>query len=352
MYRTKKFSFLESMKYLILFLAIIALTDTWASAQSDQVGAYMDEGVKRHDAGDYRGAIEQYRKALAIDPKSPVIFYELASSYYALKDYRQAIAYADTVFALHGSNAIDACILKGSALDMIGQPQDAVKVYEQGLRTFPDDHLLAYNLAYTQYNLHDLENARDNVKKALLSEPSHASGHLLLGIFMQERNKRVRSVLALYNFLLLEPKGDRAVAALKMLDAELQEGVKRKGKDTHIEFNPDRDKDEFSSAELMLSMLEASKNLESNEGKTEQELFCANTKTFLGMLGELKKSNKGFWWNFYVDYFASLAGSENMETFCYYVRQSAGEAPVMTWLSQHKEKVAALENWVRRTRRK
>ena len=73
-------------------------------------------------------------------------------------------------------------------------------------------------------------------------------------------------------------------------------------------------------------------------------LFTENTNTFFTILGEAKKDRKGFWWNFYVDYFYKLATNHHTEALCYYITQSKDGA-YEEWLKDNLKKMEALSEW-------
>jgi tetratricopeptide (TPR) repeat protein len=238
-------------------------------------------------------------------------------------------------------------------LDLSGKPKEAIKIYKEAIKDFPNNHLIYYNLAYTSYNIQEYKDAEGALQKALKIKSSHASSHILLAYVMDDQGNRVKSLLALYNFLLLEPKGKRAKAAYEMLDSKLKMGVKKENENTTIvTMSDNKESDEFRAAELMLSLLEASKNLEKNEGKTEYELFSANTNSFFSVLGELKKNNKGFWWNYYVEFFYSMTKANHIDAFSYYIMQSRNDENVNSWIKTNKEKIDALSKWYANYERK
>ncbi len=334
------------MKRTIKVLLILLIFASKAYAQTDELKKFVDTGVELHDKGDYQGAIEQYKKALLIDPKSPLANYEISSTYFALKEYDQAIEHSNKVIAENSKYVDQAYIMKGSALDLMGKAKEAVSTYKEAIKSYSANHLLNYNLGFTLYNSKDYTGAEEALQKALTIKPSHASSHLLLGYLKIAQNNRVKALLALYNFLLLEPKSNRGKPALEILSSELKKGVTQENeKSTTITLAASKESEEFKAAELMLSLLEASKNLEKNEGKTEAELFADNTKSFFSVLGELKKNNQGFWWNYYVDFFYALANNNHVETFCYYISQSKEDEKNRDWLKSNKDKIDAFSKW-------
>ncbi|MBK8496690.1 MAG: hypothetical protein IPL50_18150 [Chitinophagaceae bacterium] len=269
----------------------------------------------------------------------------MASTYLALKNYPGAISHCNKVIAANSDYADQAYILKGSALDLSGKSPDAIKTYKEGLRKYPKNHLLYYNLALTSFNLKAFKDTDESLQKALKLNQSHASSHLLLGYSMINQENRVKGILALYNFLLLEPKSNRSAAVLKLLEDQLKKGVKKEHeKSVTVTMPVKKEDDEFYTAELMLGLLESSKTNETNQNRSATELFVDNTNSFFTILGELNKDKKGFWWNFYVDYFYTLAANKHTEAFCYYIIQSKDNI-YAEWLKDNMATIEAFSTW-------
>jgi len=298
---------------------------------------FIIEGIKMYDKGDYEGALDMYKKALVSNPASVQAKYEIASAYLQLKDYASAIKYSDKVIAANKDFVDQAYILKGTALDYSLKPQEAANTYKQAIRKFPKNQLLYYNLALTSFNLKEYNITDDALQKSLKLNPLHASSHFLLGLSMITQGKRVQGMLALYNFLLLEPKTKKAGSVLQTLEEEWKNtkaAVKRK------------ETDEFYTADLMLDVLESSKKNEANKNKAPIELFAENTNSFFTILGESRKDKKGFWWNFYVDYFYTLAGNHHTAALCYYITQSKDNT-YDEWIKEKEnfKKMEAFSEW-------
>jgi tetratricopeptide (TPR) repeat protein len=301
--------------FLLLIFSFLVVT---ASAQEAQ-NNFIIEGIKMYDKKDYEGALEMYKKALTSNPASVQAKYEIASTYLQLKDYNNTIKYSEKVIAANKDYVDQAYILKGSALDYLLKSQDAANTYKQAIKKFPKNQLLYYNLALTSFNLKNYKETDAALQQSLRLNPLHASSHFLLGLSMVTQGKRVQGMLALYNFLLLEPKSKKSAAVLQTLEDEWKKGtVKPASNKTTAK----KDSGEFYTIDLMVDVLEAAKNNEVNKNKPAIVLFAENTNSFFTILGESKKDKKGFWWNFYVDYFYKLALNHHTEALCYYITQS------------------------------
>lgn len=322
------------MKKIIGFFYVFMVVCSGVFAQENN---FITEGIKMHDKGDYEGAIELFKKALQSDKNSIQACYELASSYLAYKDYPNTIKYADKVIARNKDYVDQAYILKGSALDLSGKPLEAISTYKLALKKYSKNQSLYYNLALTYFSLKQYKDADDALLKSLKLNQLHASSHFLLGLSMARQGKRVKSMLALYNFLLLEPKSKRSLTAFQTL----QDQWKNAGNKTST---PNKEEDEFSTATAMLDVLQSSAGNEANKNKSGYIFFAENTNTIFTILGEAKKDQKGFWWNFYVDYFYTLAGNHHTEALCYYITQSIDKA-YDEWLKDNLKKMEALSEW-------
>ncbi len=286
------------------------------------VATTPQQGIELHDKGDFQGAISKYEQALKIDKKSTLANYEIALSYNAMKDYENAMKYSKIIIDIDKDNLLPAYMIYSAALDNMGKPKESIKVYTKAVKKFPDSYLLYYNLALSNYNYKDYKEAELALYKAIERNPLHGSSHFLLGYLMSEQNRRVQSLLPIYFVLMLEPTSARAKGAYQTLQQLLNQGVSQKSdKETNITLDIGTlgEKNEFSAAELMLSMLSASKSLEKNKDKTEMELFVDNTEAFFSILGELNKDKKGIWWEFYINFFYAMTQAKHTVPFCYYI---------------------------------
>lgn len=329
----------------LTLLFLIAAVCTFS--QSDKFQAQYENGIQFHDQGNYDKAIESYKKALAIKPNSTLILYEISLSYFSNQDYKNAIKYSDKVIEANGDHMLSAYIVNGSCLDMIGKTKESIKVFTRAIKKF-DNYLLNYNLALNYYKLKDFKHAKTQAINAINLNTNHASSHLILGYVENETNNKVPALLSLYYFLFLEPDSRRSEDAYTVLIDNFTRNVSKdsdKPNTINITLSP-LDDSEYGSAEFMLSLLTAGNMSDENKGKTDEEMFIKNTKSFFQVLGGLQtKKNKGITWDFYIPFFYKLAQSEHIDTFCYYMSQSR-DAKSGDWLDEHPEKLEKFSEWL------
>ncbi len=333
-------------KHFLIFGLLLLSTFLYSQISVDSL---VEVGIQYHDNGEFVQAIETYKTALEIEPNSPLVNYEIALTYMYSGDYQNAIKHSDKVIKRNDKYLLQAYLVKGSCLDYLGKTKESIKLFKKGIKKFGDDHLLYYNLGYNYYNIKEFDKAEKAFIKAINTKANHASSHLFLGYLMYEKNQRVQSLLSLHFFLLLEPNSERSQNAYNLLQSQLSGGVERNQEEPgkiDIFLSPDQLKSEFGTIDMMITILEASKSLEENEGKSDDQMFIENTTSFFKILGEHKtKENTGFWWDFYVPFFYLIAESEHIDTYCYYISQSTKETAA-DWLKENEKRVTDFAKWL------
>lgn len=317
-------------------------------AQESKINELVEQGIELHDQGKYDEAIAKYKAALDIDKNSTLANYELSYTCMHTQKYEEGIKYSEKVIKLNADNQHAAYVVLGSCLDLLGKPDKAIKTYEEGLKKFPVSNLLNYNLALTSYNQQDYDAAEKGAINAIVAKPTHGSSHAILAATMYAKEQRIKSVLSTYYFLMLEPNSYRSKINYDNLRNLLDQGVEKedeKNISINVPLNSSKD-DEFGAAEVMLSLLAASKHTEENSNKTDMDLFVETTHVFFSVLGELKNENTGFWWDFYVVKFDDLVQSDNYEAYCYYISQSLNLDDINSWISKNPEKMQRLKDWM------
>ncbi|MFA9392799.1 MAG: tetratricopeptide repeat protein [Prolixibacteraceae bacterium] len=329
-------------KLTLLFTGL--LFSIFVFGQNSEFDKLIKEGIAFHDKGEYGKAINTYKKALEINPNSSLVNYEISFSYMLAEDYKNAEKYSQKTIKLNGDNILQAIVTYGNALDMQGKTKKAIKVYEKAFEDY-DNYLLYYNHAITCFNSDQLDKAYESAIKAINNNSSHASSHLILSKIMDKKGERIKAMLPLYFFLLIEPNSSRSELEYPNLRNYIDYGVtEQSNKDVNV-LVPTNDDPNFGAAEMMISLLKASNGLEENEGKDELELFAENTYGLFAILGELKKENSGFWWDFYVPFYYDIATENLTKPFSYYISLSQGEE-VNKWLEDNDDEFQRFKEWM------
>ncbi len=326
----------NSKQYLIW---ILILNFHFIFGQGNPISDLVNQGIEHHDRGEFEKAIEIYQKVLEIDKNSSLANYELAYTYLSTEQYELAEIHSKKVLDLNNGFMLEGYVAYGNSLDLQGKNKKAIKAYEQGLKTF-DNYLLHYNLAMAYYNSEDYDKAYSSSINAILNNSSHGSSHLILSKIMA-----IKAILPLYFFLMIEPNSERAAIEYNNLRNYLNYGVTQndnKNVNVMVPMNSDAD---FGAAEMMISLLKASENLEENKEKSSLELFAANNDKLFKILGELKKENKGFWWDYYVTFLYDMSNENLTLPFSYYISLSQGK-DALDWMDENESEFNRFSGWL------
>jgi Flp pilus assembly protein TadD len=150
---------------------------------------YNNLGQRLQAQGDHAKAIEQFKKALEINPNFPGALNNIGVSYGKLKQY----PFAEAAF------------------------KKAISIKQ-------DDVYAMNNLAIMYMETGDMEGAAEYGEMAIRTEPNYSNGHLTLGSVYATMGDLGRAETEFKKVLELEPGNRRAQANLDKLQAEKARG--------------------------------------------------------------------------------------------------------------------------------
>jgi len=325
--------------------------------QSGYVESILEEGVTLHDQGKYKEAIEKYKEALELDSNSVTAIYEMAYSYLMLKNNSETERLCKEAIANFPESEVlmDVYTSYANSLDMRGEAEEALKIYDEGIAKFPDYNMLHFNRAITLYGLEDFYGALNGFKKSARLNPAHASSFYYLGIVEDKMGNRISMILSLSYFLILEPKGARAKLILPYLTDKVNNMYAyRKSGGTISTVSTagarmDTTASEFKEVESALAMLAVLMSIPGMEEKykSEQEEFKVNIETIFQLLKANKEVKTGFYWEFLVPFFVDLEELGFVETFVYDINSFESDSKrVAKWVKRHRKKLDVYIAWV------
>jgi tetratricopeptide (TPR) repeat protein len=338
------------------FVALLFTTISFFTAFGQGDGSVSDllrQGVALHDQKDYAGAIKLYDEVIQKDPTNFQAHYEKSFSLYASGKYEECIDLCKVMVRVFSKeeDARKIYVNYGSSLDALGKPDEAIRIYSDGIKKFPGSYLLYFNRGITQYLQKNIDRATADFQQSVSLNPAHASSHQYLAYCVYDKNK-IASAMALSAFLVMEPQGQRAEKNLKLLLQLLGSNVEKKDeKNITITLSPDvldkkRNKeDDFHLTELTLS-LSAALDL----GEKKKDLGPAQKlKDKLEVIGSIsaegKKSKQGFFTQFYVPFFKQMKADSLLETVSYILYASSTHEEIKNWIEANKTKVEAYFTW-------
>lgn len=322
------------MKILLTFLFFVCFLFP-LSAQTEAIDSLIQLGIEYHDEKRYDKAIQIYKEALAIDPDSEIANYEIAISLTESGAYYEAIGYCDRLIDRGDKYATLAYNTKGSCLNYLGKTEEAIDNFLEGIERYPDFYLLHYNLGLAYRTLEDYDKAKEAFEHSVELNPQHAGSHLNLARTLMSLGKRIESLLPFYYFLFMEPNTERSEMAYNSILLLLNDAAVY-SEDPH---SP------FTSIDQMLS--EVAQTNQEKDRIHDMEIFIRTTGALFTALGDYQKKNKpeGFWWDFYVTLFSSMASAHYTDVFCHYISYQFNSTSE-DWLRKSSTKVKLFNDWL------
>lgn len=318
----------------------------------------VEEGIEYHDKGDYKTAISKYDDALKLDKDNLYALAEKSLSLFYSGENEKAANICKLALDKHGKtkdqDLQNIYVTYGNSLDHLEKKDEAIKIFNKGIKEFPDYYQLYYNKGITLVkDPKTLEEALVCFQEAIIKNPNHASSHNALGRMLKSQDKRIPSILAFCRFLTIEPNSKRASENLDFLNSYINENVSVTGENSiTINLDPSKipdgkgkvSKNDFSTSDMILSMDVALDHDTSNKNKSDVEKFTRKIETLVATFKESKK-HKGFYWDYYVPYFIEMSDKKFIETFSYIIHTSSNNKETQDWLAKHDKEIQDFFTW-------
>jgi tetratricopeptide (TPR) repeat protein len=336
----------------IFSLALLGASFCAIAQDKSAVPDLIKEGVQLNDQGNYAGAIDKYNQALKIDPDNTQANYEMAFSLFASGKGNDGVPYVEKTIKGSASPSLTAASydLLGSIYDQDHKSDKAIDAYKKGIEVNPKYQRLHYNLGIAYFRNKQYPEAEASAIEAIKLDPKHASSQRMYALVAFHQNKRVPALMAFCNFLMLEPQTARSAEVFGNIQHILQGGVLKDDKGNNTILVSTKDNKENGSLNLAISMVTVSAQQKKLAG---MDLLEYELKSIFTIAGEqsTKKTDKDFFWKFYVDYFYQLSQSGNMPAFTRLISLSANSDTNTKWMSDNEKLVKDLNNWIATTPR-
>jgi tetratricopeptide (TPR) repeat protein len=150
------------------------------SCSSRNYAAHNNLGGVLFERGQAAEAIDEYQKALEIEPDFLEARYNLANALSSLGRPTEAIDQYHKAFEINPGNA-EAHNNLGGLLLQLGRTAEAINQYEQALRIEPDYAVAHYNLGNALVSANRLHDAIDEYRQAIQIKPDYADAQGNLG---------------------------------------------------------------------------------------------------------------------------------------------------------------------------
>jgi tetratricopeptide (TPR) repeat protein/S1-C subfamily serine protease len=139
-------------------------------------GAYVDRGIAKSDLGDNNGAMSDYERAIAIDPQFPFAYVNRGIAKSASGDKKAAIVDYNRAIAID-PQFTPAYYNRGIAKSALGDKRGAIIDYNMAISIDPQDIKSYVNRGMTKSGLGDKKGAIIDYDRAIALDPQNAKAY-------------------------------------------------------------------------------------------------------------------------------------------------------------------------------
>ncbi|HVW96009.1 MAG TPA: tetratricopeptide repeat protein [Mucilaginibacter sp.] len=345
------------MKYLkFLPLALLAMGN-FSFAQKIKLinsGEIIKNAMALHDSSKYKDAIGLLDQVSRSDTNYVWSVYEKAMSCEADSQFTRAIALCREGLALKEAREYEPDLynIYGNTLDDIGQPENAINVFNTAIAKYPAYSLLYFNKGVALTALKRYSDAEALFKQALLINPYMYSAHYQLGIIALKQGKIVPAMMSFIGYLMVNPEGRYWSAAIKQLDAIAKATDDITAAKNSRTIPPDQNYREMEEILLSKIALDPSyKPLISIDDPISRQIQALFEKL------TYNKDSKDFWIQYYLPIFKQAYESGKFEPFIFWCFSNVNIPVIQDYNKKNKKEVqaftdaaAAYFNKIRETR--
>lgn len=148
-------------------------------AANKEVTQFVTAGYGFYIKGDYEQAIENYKKALDLQPNNANVITEIANIYYETGQYTEAEDHYELATSINPNNA-EAYAKYASLKEFMGNNSKAIKLYEKAVELNPADEVSLISLANLYQTERQPKNAQEYYQKVIQLNPDNKTARLKL----------------------------------------------------------------------------------------------------------------------------------------------------------------------------
>ncbi len=209
--------------FTVIFFFILFFHSSFSQENNPLInsGEIIDEGIKLHDAGKYKEAIAMYRKVNRSDTNYVRALYECALSCSADSQFNAAIDLCKLAMQQKTDmdRMPDVVTEYGSLLDIIGQPEKSIYIFDSALAHYPAHIPLYLNKGTTLLGIKKNKEAEAVFQQAIMIDPYSSSCHYKWAIAELRQGKLVPAMYGFINCLLVSPNGRYSNNCISLLSS-------------------------------------------------------------------------------------------------------------------------------------
>ncbi|MGB5014804.1 MAG: tetratricopeptide repeat protein [Pyrinomonadaceae bacterium] len=318
----------------------------------------LQEGVKLHDEKKYEEAVAKYKSILVENPECVAAMYELALTLEHKGEKLASMELANKGTKYLSDELPLFYVLIANNLDDLGKPDDAVKIYLDGIKLLEGNKdlgsyraSLEFNLGVTYIRQKKFAEARKILKDAVEDNYAYPSPHFLLSYVYHGTKYKIPAFLAAARFVSLEYSTQRTGTAVGIITDVLKPAAKdpKTGNiNIFMDLNAPKDEGDFGMFDLLLGTLTTVRG-DDDKGKSDNQMFIDAIGSIIAILSEDKKMRSTFIGKNYLPFMTELKKNGHLDALgnmILYIRDTKN-ADAARWVADNDAKLSAFLNWAK-----
>lgn len=340
-------------KFTSLVCALVLMNISFGQNNRQIAQEKADLAVKMMDDGQIDESIKLLEECRKLDPQNISYTYEIAYAYYQKKEYKAANKQLKKVVS-HKDATSAYYQLLGNSLDMMGEPNEALKTYKKGLEKFPNSGNLYLEtgniyLLNKQYN-----EALQNYEMGISVNPSFRSNYYRASMVYLGSSEEVWGMIYGEIFMNMELSSERTATMSKALFDTYKSEIKINGDSSMVvSFSKNNTISVSENKEIKLPFPIAAYEptlIMSIVGVKNIDLTSLNSirNRFVANYFDSKHNEK--YPNILFDYHKKLIDSGHFEAYNYWLLKSGAQEEFYLWKAANKDKWDAFVKWFENNR--
>lgn len=297
----------------------------------------MGEAIRRHDAGDYAGAISIYRSLLAERPHHATVVYELSLSMMMGKSPSdEQISFIEGELKSKTRQMPQLYASLAAAYDTQKDFAKGEATLRKGLALDAKNVDLQFNLGVNLMMQGKPAQAEAPLRKAAILAPQWPAPWRTLAMALEDNGKKLDAFLTRAHFVVMEPNTPRGKQSAARLWPLLMTGVTKGA--TGIEVKTGKD-----SGELAIQLIAATRYA-GHEKESDGEFFAGALKSIVAIASESKPDELR---KLALEPFEAAKEAGVLVPLAWHLRRAAGDSDADTWFATHKKEEGQLDAFLR-----
>ena len=292
-------------------------------------GKLIEEGLLLHNESKYDLAIEKFLQVPESDTNFVMMRSELINSYIENKNYKEAIELGEWGIREKSAYKAHFYAALGIAYEYNEARERAIETYLAGLKLYPNNYYLYYNLGVSLFKKEDFEQAITQFEKSITLNPFYSNSHVYLADIMVKQGKRARAMMCLSTYMALVPENNKVLVIMNdLLKSSLayENTAKSEEKLAH-----------FRELDLLIKS-NAALDKKFKSAIRFKAPVAQQTELLLESVAVGENTND-FWMQFYVPLYVKIHKSGLKQAFIYHLLTSVKDKGVQKWLKSNEKEL-------------